>query len=109
MERNREHELPFSVAFLAPSLSEILRAVIALAGLFLWVCPSRSFLFLKSSEAKIRVMHSFPKQKYYSELLKKTQNPEVGKWIKIRQNEGWGSVVVLQPTRSFSWDSTSLR
>lgn len=38
------------------SLREMLRAV--MVGLFLWVCR----FYSESSEAKIRVTHSFPKQ-----------------------------------------------
>lgn len=63
----------FSLAFLAASLSDILISLKEMAN------PQWPFLFLKSSEAKIRVMQRIPRQ-YWSELQKKKS--EVGRWIK---------------------------
>lgn len=72
----------FSLAFLAASLSDFLISLKEMAN------PQWPFLFLKSSEAKIRVMQPFPKQ-YWSELQEKKS--EVGRWIKPGQSEGWES------------------
>lgn len=104
---NQGDRLLFSLAFLAASLSDILISLKEMAN------PQWPFLFLKSSEAKIRVMQPFPKQ-YWSELQEKK------KWgwqmDKTRAEWGmgksWGSSDTVFPGTPFpsgnglwhSWD-----